>query len=159
MGQVGFPRGSLSASPAETTSLNQKHWRVGEIGTGGRSSARPHSPWTARGASAPPEVGRAFTVLNVGSFLHMTPILLWSATICAVALTERSVDHLIFAIAAFSCIAAILLLIVADLERATLLATILAAAIVGASKVKYHHSGIKLTMADLPLAFAGTAPF
>jgi len=89
----------------------------------------------------------------------MTPILLWSATICAVALTERSVDHLIFAIAAFSCIAAILLLIVADLERATLLATILAAAIVGASKVKYHHSGIKLTMADLPLAFAGTAPF
>ena len=29
----------------------------------------------------------------------------------------------------------------------------------GASSVKYNHSGPKLVVADLPLAFAGTVPF
>jgi len=86
-------------------------------------------------------------------------ILVLLATLGVVALTERTVDRIVFAIAALSCIAAGLLLIVADLERAMLLAALLAAAIVGASKIKYHHSGIKLTVADLRLAFAGTVPF
>jgi sulfatase-like protein len=89
----------------------------------------------------------------------MTLILLWLAVIGAVTCTERSVEQVAFAIAALACIVALLLLIVADLERAILLAAILAAAIVGASTVKYNRSGIKLTVADFPLAFAGTVPF
>jgi hypothetical protein len=80
------------------------------------------------------------------------------ATVGIIALTE-TVDRLVFAIFALACLGAALLLIVADVERAALLTVILAAAIVGASRVKHHHSGNKLTAADFPLAFAGTVPF
>jgi hypothetical protein len=48
---------------------------------------------------------------------------------------------------------------VADFERAILLSSILAAAVFGASSVKYKHSGLKLTVTDLPLVLAGTVPF
>ena len=78
------------------------------------------------------------------------------AVICA---AERSVEHLELAIAALGLIAAALLFVVTDFERAILLSSILAAAIFGASNVKYEHSGLKLTVTDLPLAFAGTVPF
>ncbi|CAN7416061.1 sulfatase-like hydrolase/transferase [Bradyrhizobium sp. LjRoot220] len=74
-------------------------------------------------------------------------------------LAERSVEHLTLAVAALCLCTALLLFVVADLERAMLLSSILAAGIFGASKVKYDHSGIKLTATDLPLAFAGTVPF
>jgi phosphoglycerol transferase MdoB-like AlkP superfamily enzyme len=81
------------------------------------------------------------------------------AAIAAVALTERSVEDLLFAIAALLLTAALLLIFVADFERATLLSGMLAVAIGGASIVKFNHSALKLTVSDLPLAFAGTVPF
>jgi Sulfatase len=81
------------------------------------------------------------------------------AVIGAVALTERSVKQLPFAIAALFLNAALLLIFVGDVERAILLAGIIALAIAGASMVKFDHSALKLTVSDVPLAFAGTAPF
>ncbi|MGY8661635.1 sulfatase-like hydrolase/transferase [Bradyrhizobium sp. UFLA05-109] len=80
-------------------------------------------------------------------------------TICAVALTERSVEHLLFAIAALFLNAALLLIFVADFERAILLSGMLAFAIAGVSIVKFKHSALKLIVSDVPLAFAGTVPF
>jgi hypothetical protein len=81
------------------------------------------------------------------------------AAIGAVALTERSVEHLRFAIAALFFNAALLLVFVADFERAILLSGMLAVAIAGVSIVKFNHSALKLIVSDLPLAFAGTVPF
>jgi phosphoglycerol transferase MdoB-like AlkP superfamily enzyme len=81
------------------------------------------------------------------------------AALTVIWLAERSIEHLKLAIAALFFAAAVLLFIVTDFERAILLSAILAAAISGASYVKYNHSGLKLTVTDLPLVFAGTAPF
>lgn len=81
------------------------------------------------------------------------------AAVTVICLVERSVEHLKLAIAALFFMAAVLLFIVTDLERAILLSAILATAISAASCVKYNHSGLKLTVTDLPLVFAGTAPF
>jgi hypothetical protein len=89
----------------------------------------------------------------------MTLILILAAVTGAVALTERSVRHLPFAIAALFVNVVLLLVFVADLERAVLLAGVLALAIAGASVVKFDHSALKLTVSDLPLVFAGTVPF
>ncbi len=85
--------------------------------------------------------------------------LILMAVIGAVALTERSVEHLPFTIAALFLNAALLLLFVGDVERAILLSGIIALAIAGASMVKSDHSALKLTVSDLPLALAGTVPF
>ena len=89
--------------------------------------------------------------------MALTLILLAAAGVIWFA--ERSLEHLTLAIAALCCSAAVLLFIVADFERAILLSTILVAAISGASRLKYSHSGLKLIVTDLPLAFAGTMPF
>jgi Sulfatase len=89
----------------------------------------------------------------------MALALILAAAIGAVALTERSAEQLLFAIAALFFNAALLLIFVADFERAILLSGILALAIAGASIVKFNHSALKLTVSDLPLAFAGTVPF
>ena len=89
----------------------------------------------------------------------MTLIFILVAVIAAVALIERSVEHLPFAVAALLFNAALLLLFLADLERAILLSGMLAVAIAGISSVKFNHSALKLTVSDLPLAFAGTVPF
>ena len=89
----------------------------------------------------------------------MTMIVLCTAVLALLAASERGADRIFFAAAAFCSLSGALLLIVADLERALPLAAILAAAIIGASNVKFHHSGIKLTVADFALAFAGTIPF
>jgi hypothetical protein len=89
----------------------------------------------------------------------MTLTLIIVAAIAVIWLAERSVEHLGLAVAALCCSAAMLLFVVADLERAILLSSILVAAIFGASNIKYDHSGMKLTVTDLPLAFAGTVPF
>jgi hypothetical protein len=89
----------------------------------------------------------------------MTLVLMWLALVGALAIAERSVERLAFAVSALVAVAAALLLLVADLERATLLSGLVAAAIIGASRVKYHHSGMKLTVADFALVFAGTIPF
>jgi hypothetical protein len=86
------------------------------------------------------------------------PMILLSA-IGVILLAERSVEHLPFAIAALFFSAAIILFIVGDFDRAILLATVLAAAITATSIVKYNHSALKLIVTDLPLMFAGTAPF
>ena len=83
-------------------------------------------------------------------------LILAAGVIC---LAERSVEHLRLAIAAVCLMAAVLLFAVTDCERAILLSSILVAAIFGASDIKYRHSGLKLTVTDLPLVFAGTAPF
>lgn len=89
----------------------------------------------------------------------MTLTLIILAAIAVIWLAERSVEHLGLAIAAFGFVAAVLLFVVDDVERAILLSTILVVAIFGASKVKHDHSGLKLIVTDLPLAFAGTVPF
>ena len=89
----------------------------------------------------------------------MTLTLIIVAAIGVIWLAERSVEHLRLTIAALCFSAAVLLLAVADFERAILLSSILAAAVFGASSVKYNHSGLKLTVTDLPLVFAGTVPF
>ena len=81
------------------------------------------------------------------------------AAVAVIWLVERSVEHLRLAIAALCFSTAVLLLAVGDLERAILLSSILAAAVFGVSHVKYNHSGLKLTVTDLPLVFAGTVPF
>jgi hypothetical protein len=81
------------------------------------------------------------------------------AAIGIILLAERCIEHLPFAIASFCLSAAVLLLVVADLDRAILLASLLVAAITGASIVKYNHSALKLIVTDLPLLFAGTVPF
>lgn len=89
----------------------------------------------------------------------MALTLAFVAVIGAVALTERSLQHLLFAIAALVFNAALLLVVVADLERAVLLSGVLAMAIAGLSIVKFNHSALKLVVSDLPLAFAGTVRF
>ena len=89
----------------------------------------------------------------------MTLTLIIVAAITVVWLAERSVEHLKLAVAAQCFIAAVLLFVVTDFERAILLSSILVAAIFGASAIKYNHSGLKLTVTDLPLVFAGTVPF
>ena len=89
----------------------------------------------------------------------MTLTLILVAAIGAVALTERSVEYLLFSIAAYFLNVALLLIVVADLERALLLSGMLAAAIAGVSIVKFNHSALKLTVSDLPLLFAGTVRF
>src|SRR5258707_6134354 len=89
----------------------------------------------------------------------MSLTLIIVAAIAVIWFAERSVEHLKLAIAALCFNAAVLLFVVTDFERAILLSSILAAAIFGASNVKYNHSGMKLTVTDLPLAFAGTVPF
>src|ERR1700733_9401111 len=76
----------------------------------------------------------------------MTLTLIIVVAIAVICLAERSVEHLKLAIAALCLMAAMLLFVVADLERAILLSSILAAAIFGASNVKYRHSGLKLAV-------------
>jgi hypothetical protein len=89
----------------------------------------------------------------------MTLTLIIAAVTGAVVLTERSAEHMLFAIAALLFNASLFLIFVADFERAMLLSGLLAAAIAGASIVKFNHSALKLTVSDLPLVFAGTIPF
>ncbi|WP_431201052.1 sulfatase-like hydrolase/transferase [Bradyrhizobium betae] len=89
----------------------------------------------------------------------MISILILVGVIAAVAMTERSVAHLPFAVAALLFNAALLLIFLADADRAILLSGLLAVAIAGISIVKFNHSALKLTVSDLPLAFAGTVPF
>jgi phosphoglycerol transferase MdoB-like AlkP superfamily enzyme len=89
----------------------------------------------------------------------MMLILTIAAAVACIWCAERSVEHLKLAIAGLCFNAAVLLFVVADFERAILLSSILVTAIFGASIVKYNHSGLKLTVTDLPLAFAGTVPF
>jgi hypothetical protein len=95
----------------------------------------------------------------IGYSVAMTLTLIIVAAVAVIWLAERSVEHLQLAVVAACLIAAVLLFAVADLERAILLSSILVAAIYGASNVKYGHSGLKLTVTDLPLVFAGTVPF
>jgi hypothetical protein len=75
------------------------------------------------------------------------------------AFAERSPKHLAFALAVQCLSATALMIILGDAERAVLLSALLTATIIGASTVKYAHSGLKLTVTDLPLLFAGTVPF
>jgi hypothetical protein len=93
------------------------------------------------------------------TLIVMTLTLILVAAIGVIWFVERSVEHLKLAIAALCFSAAVLLFGVADFERAILLSSILAAAVFGASNVKYNHSGLKLIVTDLPLVFAGTVPF
>ena len=89
----------------------------------------------------------------------MILILIILMAIGVLVLAERSAEHLLLAIAAFCFSAAVFLLMVADLDRAMLLACVLVTAITAASTIKYNHSALKLVVTDLPLLFAGTVPF
>ncbi len=89
----------------------------------------------------------------------MTVVLIWLVLVPALAGSERRQDRLAFATMALACTAAALGVLTGDLERASLLAAVVAVAIVGASKIKCYHSGRKLTVADLALVFAGTVSF
>ena len=77
----------------------------------------------------------------------------------ALRVAERRPGGIAFAFAALVFLVAAALLALGDPLRATLLAGIIAAAFVGVSVVKHHHSGMKLTVADLALTFGGTIPF
>lgn len=85
--------------------------------------------------------------------------LLWPAALVVILLTEIHPRRVLFTAAAFAALTAVLLLVFGDLGRATILATIVALLIAGASAVKHHHSGMKLAAGDLALTFAGTLPF
>ena len=87
----------------------------------------------------------------------LTLILL--AAIGVIVLAERSAEHLPFAVSMLFLSAAAISFIVGDFDRAILLAGVLAAAIAAASTIKHNYSALKLTVTDLPLLFAGTAPF
>jgi hypothetical protein len=89
----------------------------------------------------------------------MTLILVIALAAAVIWWAERSMQHLALAIAGLCFVAAALLFAVGDAARAILLASMLCAAVVGASLVKYNHSGLKLIATDLPLLFAGTVPF
>ena len=89
----------------------------------------------------------------------MTLTLILVAAVGAIWFAERSLEHLKLAIAALCFSAAVVQFVAADFGRAIVLSSILAAAIAGASRVKYNHSGRKLVVTDLPLLFAGTVPF
>ena len=65
----------------------------------------------------------------------------------------------LFSLSAFMVLFATALLFVGDVLRSFLLALIASVAIAGASSVKYYHSGLKLTVADLPLILSGSVPF
>jgi len=81
------------------------------------------------------------------------------AAIAIVWNAERSAEQLPLAMASLCFSAALVLLIVGDLERAILLSLMVVGAIHGASRIKYQHSGLKLTVSDFPLLLAGTVPF
>jgi hypothetical protein len=104
-------------------------------------------------------VQQPLNLIHLPVIIYMTLTLIFVATIGVIWWIERSLEHLTLAIAALCFSAAVLLFAVDDFERAILLSSILALAIFGASNVKYTHSGLKLTVADLPLVFAGTASF
>jgi hypothetical protein len=89
----------------------------------------------------------------------MTLTLAFVAAVGVIWFAERSLEGLKLAISGLCFSAAVLLFVVADFGRAILLSSIVAAAISGASYVKYNLSGLKLIVTDLPLAFAGTVPF
>ncbi len=89
----------------------------------------------------------------------MTLTLALVAAIGVIWFAERSLEHLKLAIAGLCVSAAVLLFVMDDFGKAILLSSIVAAAISAASCVKYNHSGLKLIVTDLPLAFAGTVPF
>jgi hypothetical protein len=89
----------------------------------------------------------------------MTLILVIVLATAVIWWAERSTQYLALATAGLCFVAAALLFVVGDAARAVLLASILTAGVVGASLVKYNHSGLKLIATDLPLLFAGTVPF
>ena len=89
----------------------------------------------------------------------MTLILVIALAAAVIWWAERSTQHLALAAAGLCFVVAVLLFAVDDATRDILLAVMLAAAIFGASVVKYAHSGLKLIATDLPLLFAGTVPF
>jgi len=89
----------------------------------------------------------------------VTDLLVWLFAAALVAASERRPQRPLFLLAAFAFLTMLGLLVIGDIQRATVLALVLALAIAGASAVKYHHSGMKLAVADLALTFAGTVPF
>lgn len=89
----------------------------------------------------------------------MTVLALCLAIALGLLASERGLERLPFAAAALATVACALLLVLGDLERALFVTGLLATAIGGFSRVKHHHSGIKLRVADIALLFAGTLPF
>ena len=82
-----------------------------------------------------------------------------AAIIAALLMTEHSVWRFGFAVAACATVAAVIASVIGDFERAAALAALLTCAVIGGSRVKFHHSARTLLVADFALAFAGTVPF
>lgn len=74
------------------------------------------------------------------------------------AMSERGI-RLARAFAAYLAIAGCLLLPVGDAERALLLAALVVVLVISASRIKLHHSGYKLQVADVALVRGGTLGF
>ncbi|HEX4893692.1 MAG TPA: sulfatase-like hydrolase/transferase [Hyphomicrobiaceae bacterium] len=92
--------------------------------------------------------------------MNLGVLLLALAAILAAWLTiERGARRRLWTVVGLYGLTSALLIPVGDLERAFLLALILAAAITGISWTKHYHSGLKLTVADWSLMFAGTLRF
>lgn len=89
----------------------------------------------------------------------MALLVLGALALISLCLAERTGHRLAFSVAAFATLVVGLLQLTGDGERAMLLATLLAVAIIGFSEIKLHHSGRKLRAADLALTFAGTLRF
>ena len=72
---------------------------------------------------------------------------------------ERDARRRVFALTALLALTCLPLFFTGDLERAGVLAVLIAAAIAGVSRVKFYHSARKLVAADVALLFAGTVRF
>ena len=104
----------------------------------------PGAPLVRQTNGLRPCRSRWYNVRSLAGHVNcMTLILIIVAAIGIVWLAERSAEHFELAMAAQCLIAAVLLFVVGDLERAILLSSFLALAVFGASSVKYNHSGSK----------------
>ena len=83
----------------------------------------------------------------------------WIIVCGGVCVIDRPLRQIAAALAAFHLLVAVFLLPAGDAATALLRAALVTVAIVVASAMKYHHSGMKLTVADFSLLRAGTLRF
>ena len=79
--------------------------------------------------------------------------------VCVIDRPCRSIWQIAATLAAFHLLVALFLLPAGDVAAALLRAALVTAAIAAASAMKYHHSGMKLTVSDFALLRAGTLRF
>lgn len=89
----------------------------------------------------------------------MTLLWVWIIVCGGVCAMDRPLRQFMPALAAFHLLAALFLMPAGDAPAALVRATLVAAMITAVSAMKYHHSGMKLTVSDLALVRAGTLRF